>query len=652
MALGGDVGLGECMAVLGVIFREDHAAALTGWALHVAAAEKEEVCLLWCEVGGTMGEVEVVEAGSAGVPAGVWEAVGAFRKSVGEFGEVSPEEIEDWPKVEVRRVSAANRFRAVEKVVAEVKPGLLVVGKRVSTRSPEATEAAHLARRLFERAACDTILLRLGGEAGIDVMGGAKVLVPAAGGRNSRLALRLGDELARVVHGTLTPLNVQPNVDDVSVAVGEKLLLSALGRAGVEDAKGDHIELKVVLGDDVDEAIRAEVDEGGYGLVLMGASDVSSVRRKLFGTIPDRVVLEEKSTLAVIRRARPLGERVKERVGRAFDLTVPQLRREERINLFAELEGKSRWSFDFMALICLSTAIASLGLLQNSVAVVIGAMLVAPLMTPLLGAGLALVQGNGPLMRSSVKAIVYGFLMAVVIGVCVGALGKPMTGLTGEMLARGEPSLWDMGVGFLSGVAASYCIARPGLSSALAGVAIAAALVPPIATVGMSLALGEPGNARGAALLFGTNVVAIVLGAAVSFYGAGIRGRKGSGMALWVKRTIFGLAVCLAVLAVPLGSVIVGRVLENQQLRDGRAVSAELRDDIEAVLRIHEPGSVLEKIEVKRALGGRLEVVELRVSGPVGVGEEGFGAVEKAVRAEVGAGVRVRLRTELVRGGE
>ena len=250
---------------------------------------------------------------------------------------------------------------------------------------------------------------------------------------------------------------------------GEKLLLSALGRAGVEDAKGDHIELKVVLGDDVDEAIRAEVDEGGYGLVLMGASDVSSVRRKLFGTIPDRVVLEEKSTLAVIRRARPLGERVKERVGRAFDLTVPQLRREERINLFAELEGKSRWSFDFMALICLSTAIASLGLLQNSVAVVIGAMLVAPLMTPLLGAGLALVQGNGPLMRSSVKAIVYGFLMAVVIGVCVGALGKPMTGLTGEMLARGEPSLWDMGVGFLSGVAASYCIARPGLSSALAG---------------------------------------------------------------------------------------------------------------------------------------------------------------------------------------
>ena len=61
---------------------------------------------------------------------------GAFRKSVGEFGEVSPEEIEDWPKVEVRRVSAANRFRAVEKVVAEVKPGLLVVGKRGEHAEP------------------------------------------------------------------------------------------------------------------------------------------------------------------------------------------------------------------------------------------------------------------------------------------------------------------------------------------------------------------------------------------------------------------------------------------------------------------------------------------------------------------------------------
>ena len=75
----------------------------------------------------------------------------------------------------------------------------------------------------------------------------------------------------------------------------------------------------------------------------------------------------------------------------------------KRIALVNQLQDESRWSFDFFALIALSTAIAALGLLQDSAAVVIGAMLVAPLMTPLLGAGLAVAQGNLPLVTTAVS---------------------------------------------------------------------------------------------------------------------------------------------------------------------------------------------------------------------------------------------------------
>jgi len=107
---------------------------------------------------------------------------------------------------------------------------------------------------------------------------------------------------------------------------------------------------------------------------------------------------ERGMSVAVVRAPTPILARARDRLERWLDLTIPQLERDDRITLFESLQIKSRWNFDFLALMALSTGIASLGLTQNSTAVVIGAMLVAPLMTPLLGAGLALVQDNFPLV--------------------------------------------------------------------------------------------------------------------------------------------------------------------------------------------------------------------------------------------------------------
>jgi len=263
--------------------------------------------------------------------------------------------------------------------------------------------------------------------------------------------------------------------------------------------------------------------------------------------------------VAAIRARRSAARRIREKFEKFLRLRVPQLKREERVDLFERLQTGSRWNFDFMTLITLATAIAALGLVLDSTAVVIGAMLVAPLMTPLLGAGLALVQGNLPLMRTCLQAVILGFLAAILVGIVIGAVA-PLTQLTSELAARGGVRLEDMLVAFLSGVAASYCIARPGLSSALAGVAIAAALVPPIATVGISLALSAPENAWGAAKLFGVNVVAIVLGAALNFYLAGIRP---SGAIVWVRRTAVLLTVCAACVLISLAWLLMPKLSER-----------------------------------------------------------------------------------------
>ena len=475
-------------------------------------------------------------------------------------------EIERWQQANGDRVEAdfikleGDRDQFVGKVVEEVDQrgiDLLVVGKN---RYPgiDSEEARGRSRELFDRAPCDTLLLRLGDGALGDCR---SILVPSAGGRHSLVALRLGHCMVKEGQGKMTPLFVEQGIAlEDGAAVGELVLLRVLREAGIDAIEDPQVDCQVSTCSRVDTGIRRALEAGNYDLLMVGSANSGGLKRKLFGTVPDRLLEgEEAMAVAAIRARRSTAQRVREKFERFLRLRVPQLGREERIALFERLQTGSRWNFDFMTLITLATAIAALGLVLDSTAVVIGAMLVAPLMTPLLGAGLALVQGNLPLMRNCVQAVVLGFLAAILVGIVIGVVA-PLTQLTSELAARGGVRLEDMLVAFLSGVAAAYCIARPGLSSALAGVAIAAALVPPIATVGISLALSAPENAWGAARLFGVNVVAIVLGAAMNFYLAGIRP---GGAIDWVRRTAVFLTVCGICLLVSLAWLLLPKLSER-----------------------------------------------------------------------------------------
>lgn len=434
-------------------------------------------------------------------------------------------------------------------------------------------EHLRMNRKVFDRAVCDSVLVRLGARR---VEECDRVLIPSAGGPHSRFALRLGSRIARRFSGVISPLYVEPEIgEEDGEAVGQRILSRVISDAGLSAEDDDHIQPTVVVANGVTKGISEAVQKTNYDLVLVGASNSLSVKRKLFGAIPDRMLEgDEAMTVAVIRRRHPVSHRIRDLLERFFTLRVPQLDRESRIALFDRLQTQSKWNFDFMALMILATGIASLGLIQNSPAVVIGAMLVAPLMTPLLGSGLSLVQGNLPLMRTCLRSIFLGFFAALTVGGLLGWIA-PLSELNPELLARGNPSALDFGVAALSGLAASYCTARSNLSSALAGVAIAAALVPPLATVGISLTLQEWSNAEGAALLFGTNVVTIILASSFTFFAMGVRGQTGNKM-LWVRRVVVFLLILLALFMIPLATVLVKSASDS-----GKAENVDRHEAVE-----------------------------------------------------------------------
>jgi uncharacterized hydrophobic protein (TIGR00271 family) len=240
--------------------------------------------------------------------------------------------------------------------------------------------------------------------------------------------------------------------------------------------------------------------------------------------------------------------------------------------LFFEGPAAAERLWRFGSLIVLSAAIAAFGLLADSAGVVIGAMLVAPLMTPIQALGAALVHGSSRRILSSALVILGGFLGAVVTGYLVSMIGGgnvTVEALPGEILARTAPGLLDLGIAVAAGAAGGYVIARPAASSALPGVGIAVALVPPLATVGICIELGQHDLAEGALLLFATNLAAIVLSGAVMIFAAGYRPRR-SARTGTVARLGFLTAVLLVIaVSVPLAIHTRGAVEDS---RAGRIV--------------------------------------------------------------------------------
>ncbi len=154
--------------------------------------------------------------------------------------------------------------------------------------------------------------------------------------------------------------------------------------------------------------------------------------------------------------------------------------------------------------------IASVGLNTNSTAVIIGAMLISPLMNPILAIGYSISTYDGKLFKNALVIFLALFAIALTTSFIYFNL-TPITGNTSEILARTEPSIFDFIIAFTGGLAGIVGVSRTEKSNVIPGVAIATALMPPLCTVGFGLASGQPEIAKGAFYLFSINVFFIIL---------------------------------------------------------------------------------------------------------------------------------------------
>lgn len=318
--------------------------------------------------------------------------------------------------------------------------------------------------------------------------------------------------------------------------------------------------------------------------------------------------------------------------------TPLEISREQRAQVTDLVSHGSNPRLTFFCFVALSTFIAAFGLLMNSTAVVIGAMLVAPLMTPILGLALALVQGNPRLLGHAFRAEVIGVLVAIAASFLVG-LSIPYFEPTTEMLTRSHPNLLDLLVALFAGAAGAWALVDEELSPALPGVAISTAIVPPLANAGLCLSLGAYRAATGSFLLFFTNFLCILLVSALIFGLAGMSRRTKEGRARRVVQRFGPAFLALIAVGLFLGNELLALVESRQFRNHAREVlSKELSDyrvtNLKELNYWEEDGSfqVLAHVHAPRMLT------------PVQVK-----AIEFALEEELAVPINLFLRTTLTR---
>ncbi len=204
--------------------------------------------------------------------------------------------------------------------------------------------------------------------------------------------------------------------------------------------------------------------------------------------------------------------------GNAPDPRASRIGREE---LLADIEGASRISSVFVAMVILSAVVAAFGLMRDNVAVVIGAMVIAPLLGPNIALSLGTTLGDVKLIRRAAVTNAVGVAIALGVGVLIGLVFR-FDPSTPEIASRLEPGLIDLVLAVAAGVAGALAFTT-GAPQAVVGVMVAVALLPPTMVLGMLLGDGQFGGAMGAATLLGTNVIAINLAGTGVFLAMGIR---------------------------------------------------------------------------------------------------------------------------------
>ncbi len=227
--------------------------------------------------------------------------------------------------------------------------------------------------------------------------------------------------------------------------------------------------------------------------------------------------------------------------------------------LYFEQPDRTNKLVAWWVMLLLSVAIATFGILQDSTAVVIGAMLIAPLMTPIIGTAAGAVNGWPMRVTSSLGMVAAGVGASIGLAFIIGAWAPQLIPLAtnSQVTSRVNPNIIDMGIALAAGAAGAFASVNKRVSASIAGVAIAVALVPPLGVVGLTLHAGMLSDAFGALMLFMTNLVSIILAAMVVFALTGFAPvSKMRENANQIKRVAIAVGIAALVIATPLAFTV------------------------------------------------------------------------------------------------
>ena len=237
---------------------------------------------------------------------------------------------------------------------------------------------------------------------------------------------------------------------------------------------------------------------------------------------------------------------------------------ERQQKVFEQIKTEARPDLDFFVLSIFSGIIITLGIIINSGAIIIGGMLLAPLVWPILAGALGIIKGSSNVIERSLFNLIKATILVLVVACLIG-LFSPLKEIGSEMASRTRPTLFELFIALAAGFVAAYIISFPKLGSAIAGVMVAAAIVPPICVMGLSFAYGDLAQAGGAFLLYITNLIAATLGAYFLFALAKFKAPQTEAGKERRTETFVWLVIFLVIITIPLVIITRGVIKENRQ---------------------------------------------------------------------------------------
>ena len=245
---------------------------------------------------------------------------------------------------------------------------------------------------------------------------------------------------------------------------------------------------------------------------------------------------------------------------------------ERQKKVYHEIVESARGDFDFFVLTIFSGIIITLGLVVDSSAVVIGGMLLAPLVWPILSLSLGIVKGKSKLVQDSSFTLLRSTLLIFVIALSLGIISPDYALQGSEFLSRTSPTIFELLIALAAGFVGAFVIAYPKIGEAIAGVVIAAALVPPVAVMGISIAHNNINLAGGAFILYLSNLIAVTFSASILFLIARFKGPSSEKGQERRKSNIRWTLFFLLILAIPLFLITSNTIKESGQQKIVREI--------------------------------------------------------------------------------